>query len=186
MGRYLLRLVRWPQGSWSLTHPLLYASSSILALVTWLISSRQIGVGMGAEASQSGSPFVFPLVRRGKYKASFQRQIRHLKTKPCLWPDSWSQVRKLIRLNSFQSFYLETRFHRGPRPWILHRPQTPNTVPVPPFLPALKSTFILIPGDAVGRQTAIGISTALRWGRWRWTKMFRIIPFLCPSFVSFM
>lgn len=42
---------------------------------------------MGTEASQSGSPFVFPLVRRGKYKASFQGQIGHLKTKPCLWPD---------------------------------------------------------------------------------------------------
>lgn len=146
MGRYLLRLVGWPQGSWNLTHPLLYASSSILALVTWLISSRQIGVGMGAEASHSGSPFVFPLVRRGKYKASFQRQIRDLKTKPCLWPDSWSQVRKLVGLNSFQSFYLETRFYGGPRPWILHRPQTPNTVPVPPFLHDPRSTFILIPG----------------------------------------
>lgn len=32
-------------------------------------------------------------------------------------------------------------------------PQTSSTVPVPLFPPALKPTFVLIPGDAVSRQT---------------------------------
>lgn len=48
------------------SHPLLYASSSILALVSGLISSNPLCVSTEVEVSHSGSPLVFPLPRQKK------------------------------------------------------------------------------------------------------------------------
>lgn len=60
----LAHIYRWVDIKYS--HPLLYASSSILALVSGLISSNPLCVSTEVEVSQSGSPFDFPLPRQKK------------------------------------------------------------------------------------------------------------------------